>query len=151
MIRSQDIEAVWLSEIWQSPTVAAITPNCLQYDVSVQNEVDVALLSYNGEINFFMAKTLRRAQPIIMNQTRYTFQVEVSYYLQQADIAQNTYQTVRDRLEEVDDLVLTALGVRWNDTVDFWEGGVPTNPREIEISEKICWTGTITYSAFKTL
>lgn len=149
-VLSTDIEAVWQSTIWEHPTVVAITPNCYQYDISVQSELDVALLCNEGEVNFFLAKTLRRSEPILTQQTRYTFQVEVSYYLQQADIAQNTYRTVRDRLETLDDLVRTSLGKTWGSTVDYWQGGVPTAIREIEISERTCWTGAITYTAFKT-
>jgi hypothetical protein len=128
----------------------AITPMIYQYDISVQSELDVSLLCYEGEVNFILAKTLRRSFPILSQQTRYTFQVEVSYYLQQADIAQNTYRTVRDRLETLDDLVRTAMGKTWSGTVDFWQGGVPTAINEIEVNERTCWTGAITYTAFKT-
>jgi hypothetical protein len=149
-VRSTDIEAVWQNTVWEHPDIVAITPNAYQYDVSVQSELDFNLLCHEAEVNFFLAKTLRRAEPILTQQTRYTFQVEVSYYLQQADIAQNTYRTVRDRLETLDDLVHTALGKSWGSTVDFWQGGIPTAIREIEISERICWTGAITYTAFKT-
>lgn len=149
-VLSTDIEEVWQSTIWEHPDIVAITPKSYQYDISVQSELDVDLLCYESEVNFFIAKTLRRSSPILSQQTRYTFQVEVSYYLQQADIAQNTYRTVRDRLEALDDLVRTALGKTWGSTVDYWEGGVPTPIREIEISERTCWTGAITYTAFKT-
>lgn len=149
-VLSTDIEAVWQSVLWEHPTIVAITPNIHQYDISVQSEFDVELLCFEGEVNFFLARTLRRSEPILTQQTRYTFQVEVSYYLQQADIAQNTYRTVRDRLETLDDLVRTAMGKTWSSTVDFWQGGVPTAIKEIEVNERTCWTGAITYTAFKT-
>jgi len=147
---SSAIEAVWKSQIWESEAVTEITPQCLQYDIAVQNELDVSFLCYNGEVNFFLTRTARRAEPLIMGQIRYTFSVQVSYYLQQADIAQNTYRTVRDRLEIVDDLVLSALGKTWGGLVDFWQAGNPSAISEIEVSEKKCWTGALTYTAFKT-
>lgn len=149
-ILSTDIEEVWQTTMWEHPTIVAITPKIYQYDISVQSELDFDLLCHEAEVNFFLSKTIRRSEPILSQQTRYTFQVEVSYYLQQADIAQNTYRTVRDRLETLDDLVRTAMGKTWGDTVNFWQGGVPTAIREIEISERVCWTGAITYTAFKT-
>ncbi|TXH14217.1 MAG: hypothetical protein E6R03_09685 [Hyphomicrobiaceae bacterium] len=149
-VLSTTIEEAWLANIWEHSTILNMTPRVYQYDVSVESEFDFDLLCSDGVVNFFLAKTQRRADPQLMNQTRYTFTVEVSYYLQQADIAENTYRTVRDRLETMDDLVSTSLGSSWDSTVDFYQGGVPSAIREVTIGEKKCWFSAITYTAFKT-
>ncbi len=60
-VLSTDIEAVWQSIIWEHPDIVAITPRSYQYDISVQSELDVDLLCFESEVNFFIAKTLRRS------------------------------------------------------------------------------------------
>lgn len=147
---SADIEAVWLTAIWSHRTILDMTPIFFPYDVSVESEFDLDRLCYEGQVNFFLAKTQRLAEPLIINQTRYTFGVEVQYYLQQADISENTYPIVRDRLETLDDLVRSELSKTWEGTVDYSPGGRPTPLRQVPIGGRQCWTGGIAYTAIKT-
>ncbi len=150
-ILSTDVEEAWASLLWNHPDVLARTTNIYPYDVSAESEYDIDKLCLDGIVNFVLAKTARESTPLIMNQTRYTFQVQVEYYLQQTDIAESTNRTVRDYLEEIDDLVLSTLGGTWGDTVDYWNGGKITPPKSVTISERKCWFGVIVYTAFKTI
>jgi hypothetical protein len=147
---SDDIETAWESAIWQHSDILEMTSNIYPYDVSAESEFDIDKLCLEGEVNFFLAKTSRASEPILTQSTRYTFTVVVEYYLQQTDIAESTYRTLRDRLETLDDLVLTSLGKTWTATVDYCPGGNPQPIREVTISGRRCWFGAIVYTAFKT-
>ena len=147
---SADIEAAWAEKIWSHGTILDITPRFYPYDVSAESEFDVEKLCDDGVVNFFLAKTQRLAEPILTQQTRYTFSVEVQYYLQQTDVAESTYQAVRDTLESLDDLVRSELGKTWDGTVDYTPGGRPTPIRQVVISGRQCWTGSIVFTGIKT-
>ena len=147
---SDDIETAWEGAIWQHSDILEMTSNIYPYDVSAESEFDIDKLCLEGEVNFFLAKTSRASEPILTQSTRYTFQVQVEYYLQQTDIAESTYRTLRDRLETLDNLVLTQLGKTWTATVDYWPGGNPQPIKEVTISGRRCWFGAIVYTAFKT-
>jgi hypothetical protein len=147
---SVDIEIAWNSKVWEQDVIQSFTPLFYPYDVSAESEFDIDKLTHEGMVNFFLAKTQRRLEPILTAQTRYTYQVQVEYYLQQTDVAESTYGTVRDRLETLDSLVLTSLGKTWSGTVDYYQGGNPLPLRQVTISERKCWFGGIVYTAFKT-
>lgn len=150
MVTSADIEAQWAQNIWNTDTILSYSPLFYPYDVSAESEFDVEKLMDEGIVNFFITKTQRRMEPILAQQTRYTIQVQVEYYLQQTDIAENTYRTVRDRLEALDDLVLANLGKTWGGTVDYYSGGQPLPLKTVPISGRQCWFGGIVYTAIKT-
>jgi hypothetical protein len=156
MASSEDVRNAWQDNIWTNKTVKAMTSKSFLYDVSVDSAFNMADLYY-GEpgkyptINFFLCLVSRQHEPIIMGNTRYTFQVRVQYYLQQEESSSNTYNTLVDRLEAVDDLVRTSLGGSWDGTVDYYNGGVPQDISVVTIDNKACWRGGFTYLGIKTV
>lgn len=156
MSTSADVREAWESHVLQSATVQAFTDKAFPHDISDQDaQFDLADLysSADGEgprINFLLCIVRRRLEPRMVGSTRYTFEVRLEYYLQETDQPGTTFNTHTDRLDAVDALVLAALGVDWDGTVDFYEGGVPLQTQLVTIDERQCWRGGYTYRAFKT-
>lgn len=155
MSSSSDVRSAWQTKVWDNSSVLEMTEKIYLYDVTVDSSFNVANLYYAPpsqmpKINFFLCNINRRQQPQIMGNILYTFQVSVQYYLQQEDVSSNTYNTLIDRLETVDDLVRTSLTGTWNSTVDYYEGGTPQPVTVVTIDDKKCWRGEIIYLGTKT-
>lgn len=156
MYTSESIRNAWQDKIWEHKDVKTMTSRVFLYDVSIDSAFDVANLYYGAPgkyptINFFLCLVRRQHEPLIMGNTRYTFQVQVQYYLQQEENSSNTYNTLGDRLEIVDSLVRTELTGNWDTTVDFYNGGVPQDISVVTIDDKACWRGGFTYIGTKTI
>ena len=152
---SSEIRQAWTDKIWTNLTVLDLTTRIFTYDVTTDSQFNMAELYYAKplyvpNINFFLCLVTRQHEPLIMGNTRYTFQVRVEYYLQQEEISSETYNTLVDRLEKVDDLVRTELTGNWNSTVDFYEGGNPIGISVVTIDNKACWKGGFVYLGTKT-
>ena len=156
MNTSEDVRNAWQEKVWEHKDVKAMTSRVFLYDVSIDSAFDVANLYHATpgrypSINFFLCLVRRQHEPLIMGNTRYTFQVQVQYYLQQEESSSNTYNTLVDRLETVDSLVRTELTGNWDDAVDFYNGGVPQDISVVTIDDKACWRGGFTYIGTKTV
>ena len=156
MSTSEDVRTAWQDKVLEHKDVKAMTSRTFLYDVSVDSAFDVASLYHQASgryptINFFLCLVRRQHEPLIMGNTRYTFQVQLQYYLQQEESSSNTYNTLVDRLETVDSLVRTELTGNWDDTVDFYNGGAPQDISVVTIDDKACWRGGFTYIGTKTI
>lgn len=154
--KSSEIRAAWVDKIWENKSILQMTNRIFLHDVSVDSSFDMAGLYYSTPstlpaINFFLCLIVRRQEPLIMGNTRYTFQVRVEYYVQQEELVSNSYNTLIDRLEVVDDLVRTELTGDWDGTVDFYSGGTLTDVTVVTIDDKACWKGGIVYIGTKTV
>jgi hypothetical protein len=146
---STDIEAAWASTLWSHPTIGLISEKLVTHEILIENEFDLEELCVDGSVNFFQAITLREGAGEITGKVQYTFQVQVFYYLQEADADVSTWSTVRDARETLDDLVRTELGKTWGNTVDYYSGGKLVNLNTVTIGGRVCWRGGITYLAYK--
>jgi len=156
MSSSADVRTAWQEKVWADKAVGAMTSKTFMYDVSVDSAFNMAELYYAAPnkyptINFFLCLVRRRHEPLIMGNTRYTFQVTVQYYLQQEESSSNTYNTLVDRLETVDNLVRSNLGGSWDGTVDFYNGATPQDISVVTIDNKACWRGGFVYTGTKTV
>lgn len=156
MTTSQAIRTAWQDKIWEHKDVQSMTSRVYLYDVSIDSAFDIANLYYGAPgkyptINFFLCLVRRQHEPLIMGNTRYTFQVQVQYYLQQEENSSNTYNTLGDRLEIVDNLVRAELTGNWDGTIDFYNGGAPQDISVVTIDDKACWRGGFTYIGIKTV
>lgn len=152
---SADVRDAWEENVLLHATIQGFTDKVYTYDVSQDSQFDVARLysDADGEgprVNFFLCLVQRRQEPQMVESTRYTFTVVLEYYVQQSDQPESTYNTLVDRLEAADDLVRSSLGVGWDGTVDYYQGGVPTKITQVTIDERACWKGGFTYTAIKT-
>jgi hypothetical protein len=156
MTTSLQVRTAWSTKLLNHSAVEAFTTRAYTYDVSLDNEFDVsklyhAPLSGAPTVNFVLCLVTRQQEPLVIQNTRYTFQVRLEYYLQQEDIGSSTYNTLIDRLETMDDLVRTQLGGTWDGTVDFYSGGTPSDITVVQIDKRSCWRGAYLYSGIKTV
>jgi hypothetical protein len=149
MTTSAQVRTAWQTHVWDSATVSALTDKVYLYDVSQDSQFDAAKLYYDAAVNFFLCLVQRRQELGMSGQVDQTFEVRVTYHLQQTDQPESTYNALLDRLEAVDDLVRTALGGRWQGTVDYWQGGTPDRVTRVEVDGRQCWRGGYTYLGFK--
>lgn len=150
MSTSAQVRTAWFEKVWSDESVLEFTERIFLHDVIVDSEFDVELLHHEQQINFITCIVQRAHEAMKMGQTRYQYQVQVLYHLQQSDVEGSTFNDVQDRIEIVDGLVISALGSNWNSTVDYYTGSNARTLELITISGKRCWRGGYTYSAFKT-
>ena len=150
-VTSAQVRDAWQAAVWAHPDVLAITPRIFLFDIAPDGQGQVAQLYHQTRVNFFTCVVRRATEVLAFRQARYTVQVQVAYYLQQTDVPGTTFNTVVDRLEAVDALVLSQLGVTWAGTVDVYQGGSPSDVTETLVDGKQCWTGRMTYTAVKTV
>lgn len=147
MTTSATIEAAWLTSIWNSATIQAITPKCFQYDIIQDSETDIAQFYNAGEINCFIALTSLAPRYIGTNTTRTDIQVAVDYY-RQKDTSGAHWTECRDAIETLYALVVSALGFTWSGTVSFWEGSEkPPEISEADIKGVKCWRARFVFTA----
>src|SRR5690606_14137076 len=109
---------------------------------------------YNQEINFFTYLVMRTRRQLDVaggtsNATRFIHTVQLFYYLEK-DISDTdyNYNSVIDRLETVDGLVISQLGKTWNSTVNYYEMTDARAPVLVEIDGKRVWRGQYTYAGY---
>lgn len=150
MSTSAQVRDAWFQKVWSDESVLEFTERIFLYDVTADSEFDVELLHHNQQINFITCIVQRAHEAMIMNQVKYQYRVQVLYHLQQTDVEGSTFNDVQDRIEIVDGLVISSLGSKWNNTVDYYTGSDARAPELITVSGKRCWRGGYTYLAFKT-
>lgn len=150
MSTSATIRTAWDAAIWQHATVRGWTDKIYAYDILADSQFAVAKFAYQGKINFFTYEATRESALELSRQLTYQHQMVVTYYLQQTDMAESTYNTLVDRLETLDDLVISQLGSRWSNSVDFYNGAQLSGVKIVEIDAKRCWTSSYTYLATKS-
>ncbi len=156
MSSSAAVRAAWNTAIWTHATVTAITTSIYAYDIiqDLDSKKEVSRLYYNQKINFFMYQVVRsRTTPELRGGTsnieHYAYEVLVSYALER-DLAETTtssahYNTVIDRLETVDGLVLSQLGKTWGNTVQYGDMQTVNPPKLVKLDGKECWLGSNLY------
>ena len=100
-------------------------------------------------MNFFTCLVSRRMLFNEMRTKEYQFDVQVYYHVQKTGVADSTYNSVQDGLETMDELVFTALGTTWADTVDLYSQTDGFRPEEFKVAETVCWRGGYRYTALK--
>lgn len=150
MTTSSAVRTAWETAVWQHPDLIAITDKVYPYDVLQDSQFDVSALYYGGEVNFFTYQVAREQAPSgTSRQFTQTISVLVSYTLMQTDVAGSTFNLVQDRLETVDDLVVTSLGPTWGGTVQVVRGGTTRGVTSRTVDDRKCWTSSYLYTATK--
>ncbi len=156
---SDAIRAAWKAAIFDSATIQAITSKAYQFDLlaNVASISEDAMMFHNQKINFFTYTTSRRSETGSIRGTntsaaRYQYSVRVDYHLFK-DVSEPdfNFNTSIDRLEALDDLVLSELGKTWNSTVDYYELSEFRPPSLRTLEEREFWTVGYTYTGIKTI
>lgn len=157
MTTGAQVRTVWQDNIFNAPSVAAFTSRGYLYDVLADSQFEAAKLYHDPQdggmpqVNFFVCLVRRAQRMELLRGLEQTFEVRLTYYLQQTDVGGPQYNLVADRLELVDDLVRTALGKTWGGTVDYYTGGEPDRIDVAAVDDRQCWRGGATYLGFKAI
>ncbi len=147
MTTSAAIDAVWLSTIWNSATIQALTTKIFQYDIIQDSETEIVKFYQDGEVNAFMALTSQSAKYIGASVTSTEIQVAVDYF-RQKDPSGANWTAARGNMETLYNLVVSALGTTWGSTVAFWVGQEkPLEITETDIKGVKCWRARFVYTA----
>lgn len=147
MTTSAAIDAVWLSTIWNSATIQALTTKIFQYDIVQDTEAEISKFYKDGEVNCFVALTSQASRYIGTSITRTDISVTVDYY-RQKDASGAHWTEARNNIETLYALVVSALGFTWGGTVSFWEGqDKPVDISETDIKGVKCWRARFVFTA----
>lgn len=159
MTTSSAILAAWKSAIFDHEDIQAITARCHNWDLlsNVSSITQDALMMHDQEINFFTYQVSRRSETGSIRGTntsaaRYNFTVRVDYHLVK-DAAESdfNFNSAINRIELLDDLVLSELGKTWSATVDYYELSEFRAPQLRILEDREFWILGYTYTGFKTI
>lgn len=151
MSTSQQIADIWRTYVFDHADIQDITTKVYDYQLTVDSEREITKWYYNQRINCVTYLTQYSTVFGLTEQEQREYLVTVTYY-KQVDTDGTAYKAVRDFFETLKDLVLSELGHRWQETVDFYNPPSETPEiSEIEIGGEKCWQGQVVYQAFKTV
>lgn len=156
MTASEDIETQWNNLVWSDSDIQAITTKIHTFPITELSEREISAAYYNNEINFIEALTTRAQKHLSSAATlggviQYDFSVVVNYY-RQFDTTGANYIAVRDAFETIFSTVLSGLGNKWNNTVDYWRPQEGTaDISQVRIDDVQTWRGTYRYLATKAI
>lgn len=148
------IRALFQSQVFDHASITAITSKVYNYDIVVTIDNDLTALMYNQKINFFSYQALRSISYEASsnngnaNDYGYNYEVQISYYLE-AENNSNAYNLAIDRMETVEDLIHSELGINWDDNVDVMTQIQTGLPELVTIQDVECWKITQLYSGLK--
>jgi hypothetical protein len=145
------VRSAWSDNVWANATVRAFTEQIHDFDPTQSLPIEDAQVQihnthYQTRVNCIIYLTSRTSEYLLSNQVRHLFPVLIRYYLEK-DAKEDNYNTLLDRFEAIDGVVLSGLGVTWNSTVDYsspQEGAVSVTTQVID--SRPCWVGEYTYT-----
>lgn len=154
MSTAAQVQAAWLTNIWNHATIQAITTQILGYEATDLSESELAAqfeVPSNGisRVNFVQYLVTRTQQFAITNALVYSYSVKIDYFLS-TDVDGTSWGQVRDFFDTVFNLVLSQMHPSWGDTVDYYQP--QSGPAEItktQILTEPCWQGRYIYTATK--
>ena len=159
MTSSASIRAAWKTGIFNNAAILAITPKAYAFDIiaNIASISEDSLLYHEQQINFFTYIASRKSETGSIRgsntaASRFSHTIEITYNLKK-DIgeADFNYNALIDRLEIVDDLVLSELGKTWSSTVDYYELTEFSPPTLKTLEDREFWSAGYTYTGFKTV
>lgn len=156
MTTSETIETQWANLVWADSDIQAITTKIHTFPVTEFSEKEISSAYDGAQINFIEALTSRAQKHLSSAATlggviQYDFTVLVNYYKEFGTTGEN-YTAVRDAFETIFSTVLSELGNKWNNTVDYWrpqDGAAEVT--QVRIDEAQVWRGSYRYFATKAV
>lgn len=147
MTTAAQVETAWKTYIWADSTIKDISVNAYSFPATQLSETEVRGFYHKGEINFFtyLVTTAQERQNSSTVQRR--FYVDVTYYREQ-DTKGVNWAIVRNAFETIHALVISALGAKWNATVDYWNttSEAPTITADT-LDNRPIWRGEYRFTA----
>jgi hypothetical protein len=152
-ISASTIRTLVNTEIMAHASITAITDRAFDYDPLALTAKNINNLKYDQRINFFSFQVLRSIDldaTSLNGNVGYGYSVECLFnYILEANQPQESYNQVIDRIEILDNLIISELGTRWSNNFNIARQSNSQLPEEILIDNVRCfkasvlWTGTI--------
>lgn len=146
------VRDAWAS-VFSHSNLSAITNKAYNYDILTDEQQDEGELVDAQTLNFF-TYTITFKKKIIgtSSQTTTEYYVAVKYY-RESDSSGAAHRAIVDALETLYSTVVTVLGSKWSDTIDFW---IPQTEEVgavsvIEIDNKPVLTSSFVFRGSKTI
>lgn len=146
------VRDAWAS-VFSHANITAITRKAYNYDILTDEQQDEGELVDAQTLNFFTyALTFKKKIVGTSGQTVTEYYVTVRYH-RQADTDGTAHRAIVDTLETLYSTVVTVLGSKWSNTVDFW---IPQTEEVgavsvIEIDNKPVLTSSFVFRGSKTI
>lgn len=153
-LTSKNIRDLFTDKIFNHSTIQNQTAKIFDYDVEITTDNDLTFLRYQQKINFYSFQVLRSINYEITsnngnaNDYGYDYEILINYFLE-AENKRDAYNLVIDRLEALDDLIHSTLGIRWNDNVDLFRQSQIDLPQIESIQNVECWKMSVLYTGLK--
>lgn len=152
MTTSESIETQWSNLVWADSDIQAITTKIHTFPVTELSEKEVSSIYYGTQVNFIEALTSRAQKHLSSAATlggviQYDFTVLINYY-KEFDTSGESFTDVRNAFETIFSTVLSGLGNKWNNTVDYWRPQDGTaDISQVAIDDAQVWRGSYRYFA----
>lgn len=147
-----DIRTAWQENIFEHATVQAWTEQILDYEITQEYQREVVQYMQDAVVNFFTYTVSRSRLEQMSNRALFSHIVTVKYYLEvDPSSVVSTHNTILDRLETFDSLVISQLGRTWDSTVDYYTTqDSPIEISQIKIEDRPTLFGQLVYTGIKT-
>jgi hypothetical protein len=148
------IRDLFQTKIFNHATIQGITTKTFNYDIDISTDKDLNNLKHNQRINFFSYQALRSIDYEITsmngnaNDYGYRYEVQINYYLESENKSESFNQVI-DRMEIIENLIHSELGIRWDNTVEVFRQEGNSLPEIITIQDIECWKMTSLYVGLK--
>lgn len=153
MSAPSDIRAAWLTNVFEDGDVLNMTEKIYDYDLTNDSRTERTKFMYGTIVSFITYLVLRRPVQRVIGgnspggeKVQFEYQVDVNRYLE-ADVAGANYNQVIDDLVTIESKVISELGKRWDDTIDFYNLTDVFAPVQIELDGRAVWQGRNVYTA----
>lgn len=119
MTTAAQVQAAWKTYIFDATSIKDIAINAYPYPVTQMSEVEAAKFYQSGEINCFTYLVTTAQERKNSATVQRHFYVDITYYREQ-DTKGDNWTAVRNAFETIHALAISALGAKWNETVDYW-------------------------------
>ena len=152
-----DVEAVWVSNVFEHADILAITTSILDHEYQADTQTELEELYQEGalgigELNFFEYE-INKSEAIIevggAQAPEYKFDVDVRY-TRALDVEGNTQKQVIAAIETLCDTVRTQMGATWGSLNA--RTALEITPAQItkeEINGTPCYRQSVRFTAFK--
>lgn len=143
------VRTAWADDVFANINAGV---NSYGYEINRTNQsaTDLELGYYNQQVDFFEYVVSSVKTPFLMGKYNLKFIVTVRRTIQISESGAGTaQQDLIDSFRTINDYVITNLGTKWNNTIDYYEGPADLSISAVTWGGKSAWQGQTTYTAFK--
>lgn len=149
MSSNAQVRTAWADDVFDNINSGL---NSYDYEINRQTQSgsDLELGYYNQVIDFWEYTVNSIKTPFLMGKYNLRFTVKIRHTIQVTETGAGTaHNQLMDDFRTINDYVITNLGTKWNNTVDYYEGPSEITSSQTTWGGKSCYQGEVTYTAFK--